>query len=342
MAAFDTSAARSADPLDPATAGPAAPAAARARRIVIAAFVLVAAAWGYRIGLPADPISMFFWLWMAAIAWRWAVPARDHLAFVRDWWPALATLLFYTYTRGLADELGIAPHERMPIVVDHWIGMGELPTQRLQDLLCDPTCNDPATGVWYDTVFTATYTTHFVFGFLIAIVLWLRSRDRWSHWMRRYLGLNLAGLTVYVLYPMVPPWMASDHGSFTPPIERLTGRGGSEAGLHLAGLVMGPIGNPVAAMPSLHAGTACLIALYGVSRLRSSWRWLLLLYPLTMGVGLVYFGEHYVIDIVAGCILAGLVMAGCRRWEQWTQHRRQHQRQGQPGASTPELAQIRS
>ena len=68
-------------------------------------------------------------------------------------------------------------------------------------------------------------------------------------------------------------------------------------------------------MPSLHAGIACLIALYGVQRLRSPWRWLLLAYPLLMGLALVYNGEHYVVDVVAGYALAAAVLVGCSAWE---------------------------
>ena len=30
---------------------------------------------------------------------------------------------------------------------------------------------------------------------------------------------------------------------------------------------------------------------------------------------LVYYGEHYVVDVLAGAVLAALVMAGCGLWE---------------------------
>ena len=46
-----------------------------------------------------------------------------------------------------------------------------------------------------------------VCGLILAVVLWLGNRDHWVLWMRRYLALNLAGLSIYVIYPMVPPWM---------------------------------------------------------------------------------------------------------------------------------------
>ncbi len=68
-------------------------------------------------------------------------------------------------------------------------------------------------------------------------------------------------------------------------------------------------------MPSLHAGIAFLVALYGIQRLHTRWRWLLALYPLAMSTALVYNAEHYVIDILAGALLAVLVLVGCQAWE---------------------------
>ena len=53
-------------------------------------------------------------------------------------------------------------------------------------------------------------------------------------------------------------------------------------------------------MPSLHAALAIFVAWYGIRRLRTGLRWLLLLYPLAMSFMLVYYAEHYVVDIVAG------------------------------------------
>ena len=40
-----------------------------------------------------------------------------------------------------------------------------------------------------------------------------------------------------------------------------------------------------------------------------------MLYPLAMGFVLVYYAEHYVVDIVAGFAATGLVMWGCAVWE---------------------------
>src|ERR687890_102097 len=58
-------------------------------------------------------------------------------------------------------------------------------------------------------------------------------------------------------------------------------------------------GNPWAAMPSLHFGTSVLAAILlsetGPVEGAAGWA-----YALTLGFALVYLGEHYVCDLVAG------------------------------------------
>jgi membrane-associated phospholipid phosphatase len=78
--------------------------------------------------------------------------------------------------------------------------------------------------------------------------------------------------------------------------------------------------NDVAAMPSLHAALPLLLALI-LWRLKRPLAWAGFAYTAVLGFFLVYFGEHYVIDLVAGWALAGLVYwlvwatpAWLRRW----------------------------
>ena len=80
-------------------------------------------------------------------------------------------------------------------------------------------CGDPCTwsshGSWYDTVFATTYYSHFVVGLSVAVALWLRNRDLWLPYMRRYIGLNLLALACYIAYPLAPPWWAGSTSSNT-------------------------------------------------------------------------------------------------------------------------------
>ena len=71
----------------------------------------------------------------------------------------------------------------------------------------------------------------------------------------------------------------------------------------------------VAAVPSLHAGGTMLFVLFMWRRVRVWWRAVLVAYVLAMAVSLVYAAEHYAADILAGWLLAALVMWGFARLE---------------------------
>jgi hypothetical protein len=289
--------------------------ARRALRVAaVATYAGLLAAWVVVLGVPNDTLQVVLWLWGGTIAARIDAPWRVHLGFLRDWWVPVAGLVVYFYSRGLTDELGLPVHVEMPIALDRWLGGGVTPTERLQAAWCGVPCDRGSDPRLFDLYFTSVYATHFVAGLTIAAVLWSRSRSEWERWMRRYVGICFAALVVYIAYPMAPPWMASEMGELGQ-VSRITGRGWSEIGLDRIDLLLQGVGNPVAAMPSLHAGIAFLIAMYGVQRLRSPVRWLLVLYPVSMSVALVYYAEHYVVDIVAGGLLAWAVLVGASRWE---------------------------
>jgi hypothetical protein len=292
---------------------------ARARAMTAYAVALVA--WSWFVGIPNDPAGVILWIWFGTIAWRIDAPARDHLEFWRDWWKPLLLLVVYWLGRGLADGIGIGipVHYEMPVRIDEWLGGGTAPTVGLQHAWCGEPCVKTLPPHWYDVLLTTVYASHFLVALTLAGVLWVRNRLEWTRWMRRYITLLFAGLTIYVLYPMAPPWMAARYG-YLPEVHRITSRGWSPlefhgVDLHRQTMFMFGMGNQVAAMPSLHCGIACLVAFYGIWKLSSHWRWLLLLYPVAMSLALVYFAEHYVIDALCGALLAGLVMVACARWE---------------------------
>jgi membrane-associated phospholipid phosphatase len=114
----------------------------------------------------------------------------------------------------------------------------------------------------------------------------------------------------------VPPWLAARHGTIGEsnrlvavvwhhvPIAHY----GSlfEKGQHYA--------NNVAAIPSLHGAYALLIALF-LWRMVPRWaRVLLALYPPAMAFALVYSGEHYLVDIIAGWVYAVVTFFAVSLW----------------------------
>ena len=291
-----------------------------ARVLAMSLFAVALVAWSKLLGIPNDTVQVFVWLWFGTIAWHVEAPPRYHLRFVRDWSLPMVGLVIYFYSRGLTDELGLPVHVTMPIRADEWLssvfgGGGTLPTTALQQTLCGDPCLRASDPRWYDVLLTTVYATHFLTGLTIAAVLWVRERQEWLRWMRRYVSINFGALVVYIAYPMAPPWMASEQGFIRESLPRLTGRGWRDLGLGRLDLVLQGVGNPVAAMPSLHAGVTFLVAMYAIWRLRTPLRFLVLLYPLAMSFALVYYAEHYVVDVLAGAVLAGLVMVGCGLWE---------------------------
>lgn len=290
----------------------------RVRVLSLTAYVVALAVWVAVIGLPKQTLSAFLWIWLAIIAWNIRAPWRNHLAFPRDWWPVLAVLTLYLYSRGVADELGfVTVHVTEPITADRKLFGGTLPTEYLQAQLCGVPCDHTSPPAWYDVVLTTVYYSFFFVPIVTASVLWVRNRASWVAFMRRYLTLYLLALAVYVVYPMAPPWMAARDGFVSADVDRIASRGWydlGEVGVHQT---LSAVTNQVAAMPSLHAAVALLVAVYGITRLRSWWRWLLLLYPLAMGFMLVYYAEHYVVDVLAGFVAVGLALWGSAAWERW-------------------------
>jgi len=265
--------------------------------------------WTWQIGFPTGRIQVFVWAWAATIFWRFDQPFSRQLAFARDWWFPTVVMLFYTYSRGIADNLGAPIRWTWPAHVDRLIGGGVLPTTRLQEAVCGPTCGTAPRYPLLEFVATSVYASHFVAAWVIAVVLWMRNRDAWSAWMKRLLSVNLLGIVAAILVPMAPPWLASQRGYVAPDVFRMTSRSWNGIGLNFSDLQVGTGVNLVAAMPSIHTATAALIAVYAILELRSPWRWSALLYLGAMCFTLVYFGEHYVIDEIAGVLLAVLVLA---------------------------------
>lgn len=284
------------------------------RSTALAAYAVALLTWCWYVGIPNDPAGVIVWIWLGTLAWYAEDRERRARDFWLDWWKPLLLLVVYWLVRGLADEIGVAAHYSMPVRFDEWLFGGVTPTVWLQQEWCGDPCTRSLPPRWWDVVFTSVYASHFLVALTLAGVLWVRNRDEWVRWLRRYVTLLFSGLVIYVVYPMAPPWMAARDG-YLDPVSRITRRGWDDLELHRQTMIMWGMGNKVAAMPSLHAGIAFLVAFWFVSRLRSPARWLLLLYPLAMSLALVYYAEHYVVDTIAGAALALLVMVGVGRWE---------------------------
>ena len=212
---------------------------------------------------------------------------------------------------GGTNRLGIGLHVSGPADLDAGV-LGTVPSVWLQQHLADGSAH------WWDALAALVYVTHFVTIPLLTGAVWFRARHRFQAWLATVLAFGVLGMAGYVLYPAAPPWLASDRGEIGQ-VDRISNRGWDFLHLDLVGRLseIGQGGsNPVAAMPSLHAGAALLVALFLWPVVARAWRPALLGYPLLMAATLVYTGEHYVADVVAGwltALVAAAVVSALRR-----------------------------
>ncbi|WP_229715791.1 phosphatase PAP2 family protein [Mangrovihabitans endophyticus] len=251
------------------------------------------------IGVPtSDPLIAFGWLWLATIAWRNWLPWREHLRFLRDWMPIALLLMAYNISRGYADNL-FDPHVTAMIDADRAMFGGHVPTVWLQQHLYHP-----GQVQWWEVAVSLVYVSHFLAVPTIAVILWLRSREQWGRFMRRWISLSVAGLITYFLYPAAPPWWAAQYGYLADHVARISTNGWNAIGLHSAGNTLNALqveaANPVAAMPSLHTAYAMMAVAFFLPLVRRRWWPVLFAYPTAMTFTLVYSGEHYVIDVLVG------------------------------------------
>jgi len=206
-------------------------------------------------------------------------------------------------------------HVRYPIVVDRVLGVGRIPTARLQGAFSQPgeINRFERVLVWCHWVWFAVPHTS------VAYVLW-RSPARFPSAAARMYAVFDLGAIFYWALPTAPPWWAAKHGHLgelhdTPPVRRMM----IEYGEQFWGDRWGDLydvlgGNPLAAMPSLHFATtlmaARLLSELGPAPGAVGWS-----YALTLGLALVYLGEHYAVDLLAGAALAETVRrAAPRAW----------------------------
>ena len=218
-----------------------------------------------------------------------------------DW---VATTIVVGDPGDQANRLGFALHVTAPAAADRHV-FGAVPSVWLQDRLVDGSVH------WYDALAALVYLTHFVTIPVMTALVWFRFWDRFTSWLAAVLAFTTVGVGGYVVYPAAPPWLASDMG-VVGPVRRISGLGLDY--LHLGALdrliTSGQAdSNPVAAMPSLHAGAALLVALFLSPVATRRWRVVLASYVAAMAATLVYTGEHYVVDVVAGWATAVLAVA---------------------------------
>jgi membrane-associated phospholipid phosphatase len=249
---------------------------------------------------------------------------------ILDWLPLIVVLFGYGLLRGYASNTLWGPistigtvHQQAFYAQQVWFdthvaGFGVDPTVQLQRWLYRPGLH-----VW-DYLCWACYMTHFFASFIIAGVLWKTNYPKFRRFVPMFVGLTFIGYITYVLYPAMPPWMASQFGHI-PPTTRIIDQVWKHLHIGLGQALFAggnKFDNNVAAMPSLHGAYPMLICLFFWKGSSTRKRVLLAAYPICMAFSLVYTGEHFVTDIFVGWIYAAATFYfGSKLLDRWDARR---------------------
>lgn len=218
--------------------------------------------------------------------------------FVKDWAPFMVLFFAYEVMRGFAYHAGERAHDVSGL--ERGLFGGLLPTVWLQQHFYDPRVIG-----WQDWAGMFFYFMHFAIPVVVGFAFWTRSREHYWRYISALLAMSFVAFLTYLVYPSSPPWM--EYGSVIHKInnETVTKWGVS----YFVSPVYSHLNpNPVAAFPSLHAAFPALAAMYAWGRYRTLAIGLLA-WTACVWIAIVYLGEHYVVDALAGLAYAALAAA---------------------------------
>jgi membrane-associated phospholipid phosphatase len=232
---------------------------------------------------------------------HWWLPRSPVVRGLREVVPFLACVLIYT---NLHDTIGfVNPHD-----VHHVLAA--LDRQIFGVIPC----------VWAERFITAGRTevmTLFYVSFAWiapSTALILLARRRLTEFRAAILGVLMCfylGYLLYVLFPAAPPRLVLVY-EFT---RSLQGYPHLFSNMSARAFELLPVDSR-AAFPSLHAAVS-LVALVYAWRFVRAWFWILLPFCLGLWISTVYLRHHYVVDLIAGWMLAPAAIWMAPRIDGW-------------------------
>ncbi len=196
-------------------------------------------------------------------------------------------------------------HIDYPIRIDSALAGGVPPSQRLQRTLREKGTLSPL-----DMVVTGVYSTWFLPHLLLGYAL-LRHHEFVPRAAGRLAASYHLTTPFYWFVPTAPPWYASEiSGRMDGDVQRVARR-------VVCKVLNRPMpsedddipGNPWGSMPSDHISSAAItaMALSEISVAHGAVGWL---YVGGAAFAVIYLGEHYLVDVLAGLAIAELVRVG--------------------------------
>ncbi|HEX3867650.1 MAG TPA: phosphatase PAP2 family protein [Gemmatimonadaceae bacterium] len=231
-----------------------------------------------------------------ATARRTVRPRTAWSQFIGDVLPLIAAPALYAEVPMLITATGAAQAGYHDLLIQHWERaiFGMQPAQTLAGLL-------PLR--WLSEALHAGYLSYYAIIFVPPLLLLARGkREAFAETVLAITTACLICWTLFSLFPVQGPrylWPAP-RGIPDGPVRRLT------LGILAAGSSRG------AAFPSSHM-TVSIVQTAMMWRWQRHVAWILIALTLLVGIGAVYGGFHYAADMLAGAVVAAVVIALVRR-----------------------------
>jgi hypothetical protein len=198
----------------------------------------------------------------------------------------LANILFIAL-RGRADDTPVH-HQRASVLdIERLLGGGRTPTERLQGWFYS---GHAGPTEWF---FVGVHASWYPVPLAMTLYILLIHKDRSQRYAAMWLCVLFASLILFFLLPTEPPWMAVGAHRITEVVR---------------GVPLNADTNPLAAFPSLHVAVPAAQALWLREERMNRWALVFSVYTALVALAVVYLGEHYVVDAIAGVLLAFVVV----------------------------------
>lgn len=238
------------------------------------------------------------------------IVTRRPIDFLRDWWFLLIGLVMWNLSGPIAARSPFPWHLDFMLAFDRALFLGRDPVYVVQHAFWKPQHIGPL-----EVASSVVYNMHLAEPYIAGYFLWRLNRSLFFQFAAATLVLLVLGLVTFILFPAVPPWLAAKEFGKVVGVKNLF----SQALLwHPLSFHGSPIftlfklrGDLVAAFPSEHAAFPLLelLAFYGISK-RTAWFFVPWIAAVTFSV--VYLGEHWVADVVAGWLYALVIWFAIR------------------------------
>ncbi len=264
------------------------------------------------LAVMTNTIRPYHWFLIAAIPASLLSAERGRQFFL-DWAPLIAFWLAYDRLRLLQPLLLDRVSVKLPFALERWafgwIAGNEVPAHAARAWL--HANSDGVLGSAISLSSQLIYFSHIFAVPLFLIWMWVRGRssakhrERFIRHMLAFSVMSFAAIVIYVLLPVAPPWWVSLYG-MAQPTEELVAQTRISAAMDGA-LIQGMIKNAAqwfAAVPSLHGAYPALLALLALRDRSRKVVALIIVYGAAMWAATVILNQHYIIDLIAGAVIA--------------------------------------